>query len=180
MSVGANESVSMESATNLDQVQLLQSMPVFGGIRGDVLEFLLGLARRVTVRKGEYFYREGDPASSLFVLEDGAVSLLKHWRNNDYTLKSLDRGDCFGQVALIDLQPRNTSALGTTNSTAIELCAEDLYKLYKREVHQFTLIYMNMAREVCRRLREADERAFEADIQARRICKESQKDFRTS
>ena len=123
----------------------------------------------MTVSEGEYFYREGDPASSLFVLEDGTVSLVKHWQGSDYTLKSLNRGDCFGQVALIDLQPRNTSALATSDSTAIELCAEDLYKLYKRELHQFTLIYMNMAREVCRRLREADERTFEADIQARRV-----------
>lgn len=159
----------MESATNLGQVHLLQSMPVFGGIRADVLEFLLGLARHVTISEGQYFYREGDPASSLFVLEEGSVSLTKHWQGNDYTLKSLDRGDCFGQVALIDLQPRNTSALATSDSTAIELFAEDLYKLYKRELDQFTLIYMNMAREVCRRLREADERAFEADIHLRRI-----------
>lgn len=172
MSIDTGEDVSTESATNLDQVQLLQSMPVFGGIRADVLEFLLGLARHVTVPEGEYFYREGDPASSLFVLEEGTVSLIKHWRNNDYTLKSLERGDCFGQVALIDLQPRNTSALATSDSTAIELYAEDLYKLYKRELNQFTVIYMNMAREVCRRLREADERAFEADIHARRLTRD--------
>lgn len=147
-------------------------MPVFGGIRADVLEFLLGLACHVNVRKGEYFYHEGDPASSLFVLEEGSVSLLKHWQGNDYTLKTLERGDCFGQVALIDLRPRNTSALATSDSTAIELSAEDLYKLYKRELNQFTLIYMNMSREVCRRLREADDRAFEADIQSRRIAHE--------
>lgn len=167
----ANEGVPMDSATNFDQVQLLQSMPVFGGIRGDVLEFLLGLATHVTISKGEYFYREGDPGSSLFVLEEGTVSLVKHWRGNDYNLKTLDRGDCFGQVALIDLQPRNTSALATSTSTAIELCAEDLYKLYKRELNQFTLIYMNLAREVCRRLREADDRAFEADLQGLQIPK---------
>lgn len=158
----------MDTITEREQIRLLQAMPIFGGVNDEALRYLMGLAREVEVREGDYFYREGDPGSSVLVLETGRVDLMKRWRNKDHLLKSLTRGDSFGEVALIDLQPRNTSALAIEASRAIELSTEDLYKLYKRHLEQFALIYMNMARQVCRRLREADGRAFAADMQSER------------
>lgn len=151
------------------RIELLQSMPIFGGIRSDTLAFLLEYSRQVDTPKDSFFYHEKDPAQSLFVLEQGKVMLLKTWHGDDYILKDISPGNCFGEVALMDLQPRNTSSLAIEDSSAIEISDEALYKLYKREIAQFTMIRMNMAREVCRRLREADSRAFAADIQARRL-----------
>lgn len=159
----------MDTVTRQDHIQLLQGMPIFGGIRADTLAFLLHQANYVRVPKGACYYHEGDPAHSLFVLESGRILMLKRWQGHDYKLKMLERGDCFGEVALIDLQPRNTSTLAIEDCCAIELSDTNLYQLYQRELEQYTLISMNMAREVCRRLREADERAFAADMQARRL-----------
>ena len=151
------------------EISLLQAMPIFGGMREDSLDFLLDMAGHVSRAAGECFYHENDPASSLFVLESGKVQLLKRWQGHDFRLKTLDKGDCFGQVALIDLQPRNTSSLAVERSCAIEISATDLYQLYKYDIEQLMLLRMNMAREVCRRLREADDRAFAADMHIRKI-----------
>jgi len=51
------------------RIELLQHMPVFGGIRADVLRFLLGLCPVVSVPASEFFFRENDQADSMFVLE---------------------------------------------------------------------------------------------------------------
>jgi len=155
------------------RLELLQSMPIFGGIRDDTLVFLLQHSKQVAVQKGEYYYHENDPAQSLFVLVHGKVMLLKTWQGEEYILKSLEPGNCFGEVALMDLQPRNTSSLATEDSRAIELTYDTFHLLFEREIEQFTMIRMNMAREVCRRLREADARAFAADIQARRLQRQN-------
>lgn len=167
----AMDSSQTEPMPLQNRIQLLQSMPIFGGIRADTLEFLIGHTSPVELSEGDYFYHEGDQAQSLFVLEDGDVVLLKNWQGHQYRLKQLERGHCFGEVALIDLQPRNTSALATSDCRAIELSDHDFHRLYLREIEQFALIRMNMAREVCRRLREADSRAFEADIHNRRLSR---------
>ena len=151
------------------RLELLQSMPIFGGIRADTLVFLLEHSKQVAVKKGDYFYHEKDPAQSLFVLVHGKVMLLKAWQGEEYILKALEPGNCFGEVALMDLQPRNTTSLATEDSRAIELTNDTFHLLFEREIEQYTMIRMNMAREVCRRLREADSRAFAADIQARRL-----------
>jgi CRP/FNR family cyclic AMP-dependent transcriptional regulator len=150
--------------TELEQIKLLQAMPIFGGVSDDAIRFLMDLARDVDMPAGDYFYREGDAAKSVFVLDVGKVELIKRWQGEEHLLKSLSRGDSFGEVALIDMQARNTSARAVETSRAIELSTDDLYRLYKKHLDQFALIYMNMARQVCRRLREADARAFAADM----------------
>ena len=69
------------------RIELLQRMPVFGGIREDVLQFLLGLCPVVDVPTDEFFFREHDQADSMFVLEAGKVAVLKSWRGRQYLLR---------------------------------------------------------------------------------------------
>jgi CRP/FNR family transcriptional regulator, cyclic AMP receptor protein len=142
------------------QFELLQSMPVFGAIREDALQFLLEQAREIEVRAGEFFFRENDQASSMFVLESGRAVVIKGWQGHDTELHRLGAGDCFGEMALMDLFPRSASVYAVDDCRAIELAAADLLRLFERNAEQFALIQMNIGREVCRRLRATDERLF--------------------
>lgn len=142
------------------RIELLQRMPVFGGVRADVLEFLLGLCPVVSVPTNEFFFREHDQADSMFVLEAGTVAVLKFWRGHDYLLRTLKEGDCFGELAVMDLCPRSASVRAVQDCSAIRVSAANLYKVYARDLKQFTLIQMNMGREVCRRLRDSEDRLF--------------------
>jgi CRP/FNR family cyclic AMP-dependent transcriptional regulator len=142
------------------RIKLLQGMPIFGGIRADVLQFLLGLCPVVSVPTNEYFFHEHDQADSMFVLELGKVAVLKSWHGQEYLLKILKEGDCFGEMAVMDLAPRSASIRAVEDCAAICVSAANLYKLYEQDPKQFALIQMNMGREVSRRLREADDRLF--------------------
>jgi CRP-like cAMP-binding protein len=127
------------------RIELLQRMPVFGGIRAEVLRFLLGLCPIMKVRAGEYFFREHDAADSMFVLEAGQVAVLKTWQSEESLLRTLRTGDCFGALE---------------DCAAVQVSAASLYRVYEHDLEQFALIQMNMGREISRRLREADERLF--------------------
>ena len=144
------------------RIELLQRMPVFGGIRGDILDFLVPLCPVVDVPAGGFFFREGDAADSMFVLETGKVEVLKTWRNEAYLLHTLGPGDCFGEMALMDLMPRSASVRAVDDCRAIQVSAASLQQVYERDLEQFAIIQMNMGREVSRRLRQADERLFRA------------------
>ena len=91
------------------RIELLQGMPIFGAIREDVLSFLLEQAAIVSVAAGDYFFRESDAAQSMFVLESGRVAVLKSWEGRKYKLHEFRPGDCFGEMALMDLMPRSAS-----------------------------------------------------------------------
>ena len=145
------------------RLDLLRDSPVFGGIREDTLTFLLDLSHLVSVRNRQFFFREGDQGSSMFILEAGKVAVLKRMDGDDYLLAELNKGDCFGEMALIDHCPRSASVQALQNCTAIELSTCALHEFYQKDVEQFTMIYMNMGREVSRRLRVADQRLFRTD-----------------
>jgi len=146
------------------RIELLQRMPIFGAIREDALHFLLEQARSVSVAADQFFFREGDQASGLYVLEVGRVAVLKGWKGKQFLLRYLGQGDCFGEMALMDLFPRSASVRAMENCTAIELTSDHLYRLFERDAEQFALIQMNMGREVSRRLRETDELLFQAEM----------------
>lgn len=144
------------------RIELLQRMPVFGGVRADVLQFLLGVCSVVSVPTNEFFFREHDQGDSMFVLEAGKAAVLKSWRGQEYLVRTLKEGDCFGEIAVMDHLPRSASVRAVEDCTAICLSAANLYRVSAQDPKQFALIQMNMGREVCRRLRESDNRLFSA------------------
>ncbi|MCF7821584.1 MAG: cyclic nucleotide-binding domain-containing protein, partial [Mariprofundaceae bacterium] len=121
------------------RVDLLQSMPVFGGVSKETLEFLIDHSSIECLPPGECFFREGDDAVSMFVLERGKVAVYKQWNGEDHLLKHLSQGDCFGEMALLDLYPRSASVMAIEPSDAIELHSSILLKLYQRDLEQFTI-----------------------------------------
>ena len=147
------------------RIELLQRMPVFGGIRTEVLDFLLGSCPIVSVLANEYFFRESEKGDSMFVLETGKAAVTKSWRGQNHLLGMLNEGDCFGEMAVMDHCPRSASVGAVEDCIAIQISSANLYRLYTRDLKQFALIQMNMGREVCRRLRRADEMLFGAKLQ---------------
>ena len=139
------------------RIALLQQMPLFGGIRADILEFLLSGCPECRVPRGEFFFREGDAGESMFVLVAGRVEVRKEGRDGQQLLSTLGPGDCLGEMALIDLSGRSASVQAVEDCSGFEIFAANLYKLYERDVEQFALIQMNIARELSRRLRAADD-----------------------
>lgn len=149
------------------RLKILQKIPIFGGIRDDILKFLLRNARTVSIPKNGFFFQENDKGDSMFVLEKGKVAILKTCKRHQYLLKYLEKGDCFGEMELIDLCPRSASILAIEDCSAIELSSTTLHKLYKKDLEQFAMFHMNMGREVSRRLREANKHLFEAKVEAK-------------
>jgi CRP/FNR family cyclic AMP-dependent transcriptional regulator len=151
-------------AMQTSRIELLQRMPIFGGVNDNALAFLLEHAKSVDVPAGQFYFREADDASGMFVLEAGRVAVSKTWKGQQFVLCHLGPGDCFGEMALMDLQPRSASVRAIDDCSAIELSPGDLYDLFERDAEQFALIQMNMGREVCRRLRATDEMLFHAEM----------------
>jgi CRP-like cAMP-binding protein len=138
-------------------------MPIFGAISDTALEFLVWRAQAVIVRAGDYFFQEGDDATGMFVLESGRVRVSRSRLGQEILLHEFGAGDCFGEMALMDLHPRSASVRALDTCRAMQIRPGDLLELFERDCVQFALIQMNMGREVCRRLRAADDMLFDMD-----------------
>lgn len=70
-----------------------------------------------TVQAGEFVFRSGDPASELFIIQDGRVDLVL----DDQTVETLDAGSVFGEGALVTAATRETAARAATDVRLIRL-----------------------------------------------------------
>jgi CRP/FNR family transcriptional regulator, cyclic AMP receptor protein len=143
---------------------LLKKISIFGALNDDSLAFLLEQSSRLDVARDDFFFREGEGANAVFILERGRVAVIKDWQGHQFLLTELSEGDCFGEMALIEVHARNASVLALEACRAIRLKFDSVFRLYKRDLQQFTLLQMNMARELSRRLRDANERLFESRV----------------
>lgn len=146
---------------NPSPIELLRRMPLFGGLNESALTLVLNVASPKAIAAGEHLFEEGDRAESLFVLKTGEVAVQKRMGESTITLGQLGPGDCIGEMALIDFQPRSASILAQTDCEVLEVPTLCLRELMTSDLMQYTMIMMNMGREVSRRLRIADERIIE-------------------
>jgi CRP-like cAMP-binding protein len=68
------------------------------------------------IKAGGVIFREGDEAHELFVIKSGQVRI----QLGNRTLSELSANDIFGEMALIDSEPRSATALAVTD---VELVA---------------------------------------------------------
>jgi len=141
---------------------MLRSTPLFGALSDPALALLVSLGKPVAVAEGDYFFREGERGSSAFLLEQGRVAVTRRFQDHDHLLRELASGDFFGEVALLDFGPRSASIRALVPCTGLEISARALRELSEAHMKDFAIVYMNLGREVSRRLRKADERLFRA------------------
>jgi CRP-like cAMP-binding protein len=70
-------------------------------------------------------------------------------------------GDFFGEMTLIEPQNRSATVAAESPTVLYELTARNLYTYYKADIHAYVLVLQNINRELCRRLRRADNRIAE-------------------
>ncbi len=143
----------------------LRTVPIFGGLEDAELERLWSYTEVQRHDAGETILRQGDLAKEMFVLLDGEVEIYTGDEDERArTLGRLKRGDCFGEMAIIDIQPRSASVRAVTPVSLMVIGFDDLIRVYQFNMQTYTIIVLNIAREISRRLRRANERLAAAGL----------------
>ena len=73
---------------------------------------------------GEYIFREGESAAFAYVIKSGTVEITKHSTEGEQVLAELSAPTIFGEMALIDGNPRSAGARAKVNTVVTEVTAE--------------------------------------------------------
>lgn len=149
----------------------LATVPLFGGLPESGLERLAKAASLREVRTGEVLYQEGDPGRELFVVVSGDFVAFKVRDGIECTITNITTGDFFGDMSFVDMQARSATVRALTPGVVLAWSYNALRDTYVADMKSYTLLVMNIAREVSRRLRRADDqrcRAIAAEAEARR------------
>ncbi|EXI71065.1 MAG TPA: cyclic nucleotide-binding domain-containing protein [Candidatus Accumulibacter phosphatis] len=147
----------------METVRFLQQQPLFGGVGDAATQAIMQLMRPQEFAAGEVIVHEGDDGDSLFVICSGTVEVLKACPTAADPLGKriavLGVGDVFGEMELIDMQHRSASIRTLEPVRVLALDNGSLFRVYESDPPTFTLIVMNLARELSRRLRCIDDLA---------------------
>ncbi|HKY37833.1 MAG TPA: cyclic nucleotide-binding domain-containing protein [Polyangiaceae bacterium] len=135
----------------------LRNIGLFGALNDDVLEYLATLLTVETPPAGATLFREGEDASAMFVVISGEVEVLKKSKRNiEARVAVLGPGDWFGEMSIVDIQPRSATVRALAPSRLLRVSSADLDALYRHDLRSYAIIILNLARELSRRLRVAD------------------------
>lgn len=142
---------------SLPKANELRKIGLFGGLDDVALEELAANLPSLTSAPGELIFREGEQGRELYVVLSGEMEVQKRSdRGIDVRLALLGPGDWFGEMSIVDVQPRSASVRALAPSRLLVFRAQDLDALYRRDLKSYSLVVLNIAREMSRRLRVAD------------------------
>lgn len=137
---------------------ILREIGLFGGLDEEMLEHLARELPTEQVAVGDRVVSEGDTAREMFVVIGGELEVLKRSPGGaEVRVAMLGPGDWFGEMAIVDVQPRSATVRSLAPSVLLRITARHVDELlYRRNLKAYSLLVMNIARELSRRLRVAD------------------------
>ncbi|WP_437913586.1 cyclic nucleotide-binding domain-containing protein [Sorangium sp. So ce302] len=142
---------------NPSLITQLREIGLFGGLGDHVLQGLADTLELLDLEPGAVAFREGDSGREMFVLLSGEMEVLKRSKRDvEARIAVLGPNDWFGEMSILDVMPRSATVRAIAPSRLLRVSAHDLDALYRRDLKSYTLLVLNIAREMSRRLRVAD------------------------
>ncbi len=149
---------SREQAQKESIVSILKRGPLFRGMtRSELREFDRIIHRR-RYREDETIFWEGEPGVGMYIIQEGSVGIYKAAREEERELLAeLERGDFFGELALLDESPRSATAVALEESKILGLYRPDLLDLIERKPRLGNKFLFHLASLIGERLKHTNE-----------------------
>jgi CRP-like cAMP-binding protein len=130
------------------KLDLLQRVPLFAGLGHREIERIGQLAEEVDVADGTVLMRQGDPGRDLMVVISGQVGLVR----DGSRLNTMQPGDFFGEIALVDGGPRTATATADGPTRLLVVGHRDFHAL----MDEFPDIASQILRALAQRVRHLE------------------------
>jgi CRP-like cAMP-binding protein len=129
-------------------VAMLEKCSLWSGLDGQDLKAIIKVSKQQNFQNGETIVKKGDEGAGFYLVLEGAVEV----RSNGKTLARLGPGHFFGEMSVVDTQPRSADVIAVEPSQALVLSGW----AFKSLVSERPRIAVKMLQEFVRRLRNTD------------------------
>lgn len=145
----------VQTTTPTSMVDTLREVPLFAQLREGDIQRIMQAARHRTYPKNSVIVFEDDPGDALYVVESGQVKLVLIAEDGREVILSIrKKGDFFGEISLIDDEPRSAHVIAMEDSRLLVLRRED----FQRCLQEMPQVAIGLLRALCKRLRQADSK----------------------
>ncbi len=135
-------------------VKQLHNLYLFEGLGDSDLMLIENIAELRSYNAGEKIFSQGSPAVSFYVIQHGTVRIEQV--EDDETcieIATYGTGSHFGELPLLDNEPRSANATAVTNSDIIRVPYTSMIDLLESNTHIAIHFYRELSRFLCSRLR---------------------------
>jgi CRP-like cAMP-binding protein len=136
--------------TTVEKVLFLKSVDLFRALPGEELAQIAEIAEEQPFAAGDQVFSEGEPGDALYLVVEGAVKVHRGPRQ----LAQLGVRDVFGEMAVLDSEPRSTSVTALKDAVLLKIGRDDFRDILQERPE----IGLGILKVLSRRLREATRR----------------------
>ena len=143
-------------ATDLRNVLL--AIPIFQSLTGREITLITNIMHERNYISGEYIFYQGDPGIGMYIVREGTVEIKRSFENKEvFSLATLNKGDFFGELALIDGEKRSASAVAVEDTKLAVIFKPDLDEFVEKFPKTGTKILNGINHVIIARLRKLNE-----------------------
>jgi CRP-like cAMP-binding protein len=148
---------SSKELTFEDIIPILKSVTVFSGFQDCNIRSLCERCEIITAAQGELIIEENTPATEIYIILRGRVSIQLGIKDAPFELQQFGPGNCLGEASVIGIQKHSASAVAVEKTSLLVLSRVVLMEIFDSDKMVFSMLILNIARELARRLHHSDE-----------------------
>ena len=136
--------------TTVEKVLFLKSFDLFRALPGEELAQIAEIAEEQPFAFGDQVFTEGEPGDALYLIVEGTVKVHQGGKQ----LAQLGPRDVFGEMAVLDSEPRSATVTALKDSVLLKIARDDFRDILQERPE----IGMGVIKVLSRRLRDASRR----------------------
>jgi CRP-like cAMP-binding protein len=137
---------------------LLRDVTIFGGLTDETIRHIVEQCSVISFKAREVVIQEGTPGKEIYIILKGRVKVVLGL-DTDHPLEVTEfgPGNCLGEVSLIGILTHSASVMALEDTEVLVISKQLLMDIVKDDKNLFSLLILNIARELARRLYHTNE-----------------------
>lgn len=136
--------------STVEKVLFLKGVDLFRSIPGEELSHIAEITDEVEYKPQQQIFKEGDQGDAMYLIVDGTVKV----HSGEQVFAELGTKQCFGEMAILDAEPRSASITALSDLTLLKIEREDFHEILAEKPE----ISLGIIQVLTNRLREANRR----------------------
>ena len=139
-------------------IDTLKNVPIFRELKNSEIREIERIIHHRHFKPKEIIFWEGEPGVGMYIIQNGDVGIYRGRDTaNEEELTRMRNGDFFGEMALLNEEPRSATAVSLTNCHIIGLFRPDLFGLFERKPAFGVKVLLKLSDMIAKRLRRTNE-----------------------
>lgn len=127
---------------------ILNDIPLFGGFNKEMTGHIIDSLVVGKIKRGEYIFKSGDSPKDIYIILSGSVACYF----NDKLVHEFNSGLSLAEASVIGIQKFKSDAIAKEDCQLLILSKKRLFDLFNTDKEAFSMLILNIARELARRI----------------------------